>query len=410
MTKKDILFYILIAAAALRLWGLSSGDPVNDEVFMGFRGLGMVDFDEAPAQTTPWEWFDAERPWWTNLSMHDHPWGVPLVQNLSMRIFGDNNFGMRLPSALLGIGSVYLLYKIGFLLYAQEVGLIAAALLAVTVNNVYISRLGLQESYAIFAILLGIYYFLKSLKDPKYLLRAGAIIGIGAEFKYNVLILAPIFVSYLLFYRRDYFRNKYLWQGILAALIFFSPTIIYNFELYRSVGHFDFQFSSVLGQRPEVWAIQPGKEIGSLADRIRNFIPRLINSNSWLFLSLTGASLLAFFISLFRNFRLTVQKHLFLSLAVVFLLFLLSVIGPSYRFLAMLTPFMALSAALLLNSISGHSNILQNVGMLKMKILMFIAVFSFEIFYSINNQIISYPIGPDPWLASKIRYENYNWG
>ena len=34
----------------------------------------------------------------------------------------------------------------------------------------------------------------------------------------------------------------------------------------------------------------------------------------------------------------------------------------------------------------------------------------FEIFYSYNNQIAYYSIGPTPWLASKVRYENYNWG
>ncbi len=410
MNKKDLLFYILIIAAVLRLWGLSSGDPVSDEVFMAFRGLGMIDFDEASAQTTPWEWFDPDRPWWTNLSMHDHPWGVPLTQNLSMKIFGDNNFGMRLPSALLGIGSVYLLYKIGFLLYAQEIGLIAAGILAVTLNGVYISRVGLQESYAIFAILLGIYYFLKSLRDPKYLLWVGAIIGIGAEFKYNVLILAPIFVSYLIFCRRDYFKSRYFWQGILTALIFFSPTIIYNFELYRTAGHFDFQFSSVLGQQPEVWAVQPGKEIGSFGERIQNFIPRIIASNSWLFLSLVVVSLSAFFISIFRNFKSTIQKYFLLLIICCWLLVLLLVIGPSYRFLAMLTPFMALSAAIFLNSVSGYSYILKNVGLTKIMIVMFSAIFSFEIFYSINNQIISYPFGPNPWLASNVRYENYNWG
>src|SRR3989344_7539879 len=163
MTKKQLLILILILSAVLRLYGLSRGDTVNDEVFMSFRGVGMIDFDEAAAQTTPWEWWDADRPWWVNLSMHDHPWGVPLVQNLSMQIFGENNFAFRLPSALLGIGSVYLLYLLGMALYSENVGLIAAALLGVTLNNIYISRTGMQEPYVIFFLLLSSYLLLLSL-------------------------------------------------------------------------------------------------------------------------------------------------------------------------------------------------------------------------------------------------------
>lgn len=39
------------------------------------------------------------------------------------------------------------------------------------------------------------------------------------------------------------------------------------------------------------------------------------------------------------------------------------------------------------------------------------AIFAFEMFYSINSQIIYYPIGSAPLVFSeKARYENYNWG
>src|SRR3989344_8692064 len=103
MSKKSTLIFILAISALLGLYGLSRGDTVNDEVFMSFRGIGMLDFDEAAHQTTPLEWNDPNIPWWTNLSFHDHPILVPLTQHFSMKIFGENNFAFRLPSALLGI-------------------------------------------------------------------------------------------------------------------------------------------------------------------------------------------------------------------------------------------------------------------------------------------------------------------
>lgn len=414
LTKKDVLIFILIAAAIFRIYGLSRGDTVSDEVFMAFRGLGMIDFDVAAEQSTPWQWWDpatgegrpSALPWWTKLSMHDHPWGVPLTQNLSMSIFGESNFGFRLPSALLGIASVYVLYLIGTLLYAEEVGLIAAAILAVTVNSIYISRLGLQESYVIFAILLAVYYFLRSLRDPKYLLWVGIIMGIGAEMKYTTLILAPMLVTYLILFRREYLRSRYFWQGIAACLLIFSPTIIYNIGLYRAVGHLDFQFSHILGQYPPEWKVAPGKEIGTLGHRIAEFVPSLIRSNSWLFLSAYAMTLLAFGISLIRRTKETLERHKLIILSSIFIIILLLLIGPSYRFLTLLAPFMALGIAAFFGQVR-YPVILQKNNL---PVILAAAFLIFEIFYSINNQIMYYPVGPSPWISSKIRYENYNWG
>src|SRR3989344_3663588 len=93
MSKKSTLIFILAISALLGLYGLSRGDTVNDEVFMSFRGIGMLDFDEAAAQTTPLEWFDPNIPWWTKLSFHDHPPLVLAVQNIFMKVFSESNFG-----------------------------------------------------------------------------------------------------------------------------------------------------------------------------------------------------------------------------------------------------------------------------------------------------------------------------
>lgn len=398
MRKKDILFLILVISAVLRLAFLSRGDTVNDEVFMSFRGLGMIDFDEAAAQTTPLEWWDSNAPWWINLSFHDHPILVPAVQNVFMRVFGENNFAFRLPSALLGTASVYLVYLIGVYLYSANAGLIAAAFLGVTLNNVYISRTGMQEPYVIFFLLLGLYLFLRALKDEKFWPWVGVAVGLGAEAKYNSLIIIPIILSYLVLFRRDYFLNKKFWLAVFLFFLIFSPTIIYNIGLYSKTGHFDFQFSYIFGQHPEVWKVAPGKEIGGLAQRIQNFIPRIIASNSWLFLLAAGLALVKISSHLFNKPKEIFSKHGFLLIFLLFLIVLLLLIGPSYRFLTMLTPFLALSIGAFFDAMPRGAY------------LILVSVLFFEIFYAINNQILYYPIGQEPWFSSKVRFENYNWG
>jgi len=412
MTKKSALIIILAVSALLGLYGLSRGDTVNDEVFMSFRGIGMLDFDEAAAQTTPLEWFDPNIPWWTKLSFHDHPPLVLAVQNIFMKIFGESNFGFRLPSALLGIASVYLVYLIGRWLYSDSVGLIGAAIFGFTLNHLYISRVGMQEAYVIFFLLLASYFFLKSLKNDRYLILTGIAVGLGLLAKYNTGIIVPIFATYLLFFKREYFKNKKFWLGALLALVIFSPVIIYNIGLYRAVGHFDFQLSYIFGQHPEVWKVAPGKEIGTLMDRLLDFMPRLIATNSWLFLAFSGTSVLAFLYGLVRRGRETLAKHIYLLLVIGYLSLLLLLIGPSYRFLTMLTPFAALMTAVFLDAVrqrffSDQKNLAYGL---------FALVLIFEISYSINNQILYYPWPRanserySPWLASKVRFENYNWG
>ena len=352
MAKKHILILILILAAVLRLYGLNRGDTVNDEIFMSFRGIGMLDFDEAETQTTPWEWLseatsdkrqatnnDGKIPLWMRLSFHDHPLLVPLTQHIFMNFLGESQMAFRLPSALLGIASVYLLYLIGMALYSETVGLFSAGLFAVTLNNIYITRTGMQEPYVIFFILLASYLFLRARQNARYFIWLGAALGLGLSAKYTSAILIPIFIFYLLVYNRNAFRQKQFWLGAAIALFLFSPSIIYNLNLYREFGHFDFQISYILGQRPDVWAAAPGKEeIGTLSDRIHNFLPTLFGSNSPFLLLLV-----------FTGFFTLRKRHLFLSISLVSFTLLYLLIGPTIRFLTLLTPFLILSAAAFFN-------------------------------------------------------------
>ena len=413
------IIVIILLAALLRLYGISRGDPLNDETLMAFRAIGMIDFDEAAYQTTPFEWFDplvkfsptvpdeyrigTGIPWWAHLSWHDHPALVFAVQHTFMSIFGDVVWAFRLPSAIWGVLSVYLIYLIGQRLYDKRAGLFAALIYAVTVNGVYISRTGMQESYVIFFILSVLYLFLLALEKDKFFIFAGVTLGLGLLAKYTVFfVTAPMIGAYILVFRRDVLRSKKLWLGIAVFVVVISPSIIYNIELYRAVGHFDFQLSYIFKQNHPAWQVEPGKDIGSLRDRMRELIPRLIATNSWVFLGLFAISIFSFLVSILRNGLTTIKKHSLLMFSFVSVIVLLLVIGPSYRFLTMLAPFMALAVGVLAeNLVSRRMRCLMLFG---------VAVLFFEIFYSWNNQIAYYPVGSQPWLSSKVRYENYNWG
>src|SRR3989344_263202 len=387
------LIAILIAAAALRLFGLGRGDPMNDEVTYAFRAIGLVDsFNDPSVQSTPWEWFDPEIPRWAKISFHDHPPLVIWIQHLFFKLFGERLWAFRLPSAILGIASVGLMFAIGRRLFSERAGLIGAAFLAATVNHVYVSRAGLQEPYVIFFMLLAVLLLLRGLARPRWVIASGAALGFGLLAKYTAIAAVPVLLGAILLLKPAEFRTRHFWLGVLAALVIVSPVIIYNVLLWRTAGHFDLQLSHILGKTPAVWAGSPGKAVGSLADRARIFLPRLIASNSWVFLGLAALSIFG----------------------------LIAATAPAFRFLTLLTPFLALGIGAMLAGVikpatdpaeNSYSHVLKNMRIRNGALAAALApVVIFEAFYAANSQIAYCPLGPRPWLSSAIRYENFNWG
>ncbi|PJE64423.1 MAG: hypothetical protein COU90_03175 [Candidatus Ryanbacteria bacterium CG10_big_fil_rev_8_21_14_0_10_43_42] len=402
-----ILISILLLAAFLRLTAISSGDPLTDEVGYAFRSVGLLDFDEAGDQTTPLEWFDPDIPSWTKLSFHDHPPLVFWVQHAFITVFGERNFAFRFPSALLGIASVYILYLIGRRLYDDDAGLLAAGIFAVTVNPVTISRLGLQEAYVMFFLLLSYYVFIRARENKSYLTVLGAILGLAFLTKYTLFVLIPIFGSYLLLFHRDYLWSRQLWIGAGIGTIIFSPVLLYNYHLWKTVGHFDFQLSYIFGQHPAVWQIAPGKEqFPTINARLASFVPNTIGFNSWIFLSMFAVSIMGFLFTCKKNCVEILRKHTLLLLSFGWILLLIiGLIGPSLRFISFLTPFMALGIAYFLSTAIRKSNF--RIGMRVGIISVFLLI---EFLYSVNTQLISYPYGAKLWTFSQSRFDNYAWG
>ena len=105
------IFIILIIASWFRLWNVTQSDIITDESSLSFRAIGLIDFDAAQNQPSPWEWVGTP-PSWMRLSMHDHPLLYFLILHSSMQLFGENALSIRLPSVLFGIASIYLIFLI----------------------------------------------------------------------------------------------------------------------------------------------------------------------------------------------------------------------------------------------------------------------------------------------------------
>ncbi len=463
------MIVVLAAASIFYLWALGRADIITDESSLATRAIKMVDFDFGIEQPTPWQWTDRlpenargqdsrlAVPWWMRLSFHDHPPLVFLAQHFSMRLFGQTPFAIRLPSVIAGLGAVVLVYLIAKHLYSPAVGLASAALFAFSANHIWISRIGLQESILIALALASVYCFSRLLIHPasvsigrpigtgknrsgdptptRWFAASAVFLGLAFLTKYLALILIPIYLTILLTRREG--RHLVTSSSFLISVLIFiavaSPVIIYNFQLYRNFGHFDFQFSQLFGQDVKEWQARPGQEVlGSYMNRIKNYMPRLAESNSPYFLALAAAGLVVIIGQSIR--RRNPTSHLPLLTSLLWLLPFLVFVGPAYRFLTLLTPWLAVAAGYFLIRvnhwlsfsaaapqltpipISEHSNILKNVRMFRIlsgelfAALVMAVLIIVEIFYSYNSVIALKPAGRAPWTHAQISRYNNSWG
>lgn len=395
--SKLILISILVLAAILRFYKYDFADVISDEVFYAYRSIGLVDTLDSRNQPTPFEWSEPSAlGGWAKLSFHDHPPLIFWIQHWSFKIFGVNLFGMRLPFILAGIFSVWLTYLIAKrLLQSEQAALSAAAILAVNTYHSWVSRTGLLESVVIALMLLAIWLFLRAIEKQSGFYFAVVATGLAILAKYTAVILLPVFVIYLVWKHRDLLTARRVIFSILLLLFVLSPVIIYNFKLYQTHGHFDYQVSYLLKQDVPEWQTRPGREVGGFAEKFSNLFSNFARGYGPVF------SLAAAIGALFLFVKKPSESSELLALLLGFLLLLFFVIGPEARYLPMLAPILAILA------VQAALTIIQS----RKVFLCFLAVLlALETAYNFNSYFTLKPAGKEVWTYSRLRRDSNAWG
>ncbi len=157
MKKNLPILLILVLASFLRLYQLDSL-PISlfgDEIDVGYHAWSIW--------TTGRDYMDNLLPTYIQ-SLSEYR--APLLMYLTapfVGILGPSIFSVRLPVALIGIASVYLLYLVSLKLFSSnKVALLSAFLLAVTPWHIHYSRASFEVVPLVFLILLGIYFYLNN--------------------------------------------------------------------------------------------------------------------------------------------------------------------------------------------------------------------------------------------------------
>lgn len=202
------LLAILLVALSLRLYQLGTESIWLDEATE--IGIAQNGFVEIPG-----------------LSLRDRNFPLHyLLLHLWMSLFGDSEFSVRLPSALFGLFSVAMLYKVGALLFDKETGLMGSAVMALSGYQVYYSQEARPYAMMVFLALVSFYFFLRLFEGGKdyrvlaaYVLSTTLLIPTHIYGLFFVFAQALFLLGFFLKRRSEQARNFRGWALAGGAIV-----------------------------------------------------------------------------------------------------------------------------------------------------------------------------------------------
>jgi 4-amino-4-deoxy-L-arabinose transferase-like glycosyltransferase len=219
--KKIILISILVLAAFLRLYNLGSFPALNaDEAAIGYNAYSLLETGKD----------EHGNSWPVHFqSFNDYkPGGYFYLVLPFVKLLGLNEWAVRLPSALLGIFTVLLVYLLVKELFKDEVfALTSSFFLSISPWHIHFSRGGWEVNVATFLMLLGFWLFIKSVKKPKLLILSSLFFVFSLYTYHASRIIAPLLViGLMLVYREKVLGNiKNVVIAGLFGLVLLLPLI-----------------------------------------------------------------------------------------------------------------------------------------------------------------------------------------
>ena len=161
------LLAVVAAGLVLRLIGLDAKGISHPEAY-----IPGLDLAPGISEPPPRHGFIETLQW--HFHSETHPPGYYMAMWAWTQAFGASMFSIRLPEALLGAASIFLIYQVGTLTYGRRVGLIAAVLLALSGFHIFWSQMARMYAPGAFLGLLSTWMLLEIARrrEPRRLIEA----------------------------------------------------------------------------------------------------------------------------------------------------------------------------------------------------------------------------------------------
>lgn len=188
------------------------------------------------------------------------PWNIAVLWNMggaraefyyfaimmSFLIFGENDFAVRLPPAIMGSLSIPMIYLISKKVFDrnEKAALFSSILLAVDGYHVYFSRVAWADVSAAFFLLCSTFLFLNAIENPskikpKEVFLAVFVLWVAFFFKRTAVFIIVVWVLFLLFapeYGRHFLRQYFFKPLCLLFILIGLITVPFNILMWLHRG------------------------------------------------------------------------------------------------------------------------------------------------------------------------------
>ncbi len=220
LTNKSTLFLILFVASVLRFYNYFEIPFTHDE----FSALFRLQFDSFSELIEK------------GVKIDGHPAGVQVFEYYYTKLFGSEEWVVKLPFTLCGIASVYLIFLIGKKWFNETVGLLTSAFLASIQFTVMYSQIARPYISGLLFTLLMVYFWSNLMLNPKKrFYKNGAFFIISASLcsynhHFSLLFAAMVGISGVFFIERK-FLLKYAVFGLLIFALYIPHLNIFFYQL-----------------------------------------------------------------------------------------------------------------------------------------------------------------------------------
>ncbi len=222
-TKMELIFLFLIIALgfSLQIYRVEHIPPGfhGDEGESGMQALALLHGEVGSLVSVGWY----------HLPMLSFAWHA-----LSMRIFGETVYGLRMGSVMVGTLTFIPFYLLTRLLFNKKTALIATFLLAVSHPFISLNRLGINYTQTALFEVTTFYFLFRGLRSRKWwdFAVSGLFMGAGMYLYYASRLVPFIIIAFMLcaaIADRTFLRTH--WRGIgalwVAAILIFAPMGLY---------------------------------------------------------------------------------------------------------------------------------------------------------------------------------------
>lgn len=232
-----LLFHLIIIVALYLLLRVPLMDKAlwQDEIRNTFEYLNtspLTGIDQDKETIPGYSW---GRTWGEQIVIH--PPALSAFYYVWIRVFGDSEISLHVPTLIAGLGSLLLLYFFGSFVFSRDIGFLAAVAMALSPSHIGYSAEAVHAVFELLVFLASVFVFCRYvvMKDRRlwYLLLALNMLGIFVFYHYLFYIIIQTIALWVLRDRVKVSTAYFITVVLLAALFLFFVTTSYAKGMYH---------------------------------------------------------------------------------------------------------------------------------------------------------------------------------